>query len=261
MVKLLSWNHPLFKNDINNIFNRMERALIGTPYDSTIVRLRKARDGNKAMAAIVYQHAGKYVWEKRIKHSEEYMIQKSWTGQTRKTLVAHIDRHRQAYVALSEAADHVSHQIPSERTRVSYLMNSIDSKDAEVLAGLAAIRQDDAGMRGNFESAAIILSPTCPVAKKGTERKVGFDAFTISAADAKAGIGKTGVELWYHTKKEFWALPEEQQREVDDYNATKEGGKFKGMGLKNFNKNKKRGTSVDSQELMKRNSNRGFHLQ
>ena len=137
------------------------------------------------------------------------MIQKTWTGQTRQTLVAHIYRHRRAYVALIEEADHVSHQIPSERTRVSYLMNSIDRKDAEVLAGLAAIRQDDAGMRGDFESAAIFLSPTCPVAKKGPERKVGFGAATISAADAKTGIGETGVELRYHTKKEFWELPEE----------------------------------------------------
>ena len=97
------------------------------------------------------------------------MIQKTRTGQTRQTLVANIDRHRQAYVALIEVADYVSHQIPSERTRVSYLMNSINSKDAEVLAGLAAIRQDDAGMRGDFESAAIFLSPTCPVAKKGPD--------------------------------------------------------------------------------------------
>ena len=63
------------------------------------------------------------------------MIQKSWTGQMRQTLVAHIDRHRQAYVALIEAADHVSYQIPSEHTRVSYLMYSIDSKDAEVQTG------------------------------------------------------------------------------------------------------------------------------
>ena len=161
------------------------------------------------MAAIIYQHAGKDVWEKRIKHSEEYMFQKSWTVQTRQTLVAHIDRHRQSYVALTEAADHVSHQILSERTRVSYLMNSIVSKDAEVLTGLAAIRQDDAGMRGDFESAAIFLYPTCPVAKKGLKSKAGFDVATILAADAKTGIGKAGVELHYHTKKGFWALPAE----------------------------------------------------
>ena len=74
LVKLLSWNHPLFKNDNNNVFDRMERALIGTSYASTIVRFRKARNGNKAMVAIVSQHARKYMWEKRIKHSEEYMI-------------------------------------------------------------------------------------------------------------------------------------------------------------------------------------------
>ena len=69
-------------------------------------------------------------------------------------------------------------------------------------------------MRDDFKSAAIFLSPTCPVAKKGPERKVGFDAATILAADAKTGIGKTGVELRYHTKKEFWALPEEQRRKT-----------------------------------------------
>ena len=62
LVKLLSWDHPLFKNNNNNVFNRIERALIGTPYASTIVRFRKARDGNKAMAAIISQHAGKDVW-------------------------------------------------------------------------------------------------------------------------------------------------------------------------------------------------------
>ena len=145
------------------------------------------------MAAIISQHAGKDVWEKRIKPSEEYMVQKIWTGQTRQTLVAHIDRHCQAYVALIEAANHLSRQTPSEQMSVSYLMNSIDSKDAEVLVGLAAIRQDEAGMRSDFESAAIFLSPTCPVAKKGPNRKVGFDATTILAADAMTSIGKTGV--------------------------------------------------------------------
>ena len=254
LVKLLSWDHPLFKNDNkNNVFDRMERALIGTPYASTIFRFRKARDVNKAMAAIFPQHAGKDVWEKLIKHSKDYMVQESWTGQTRQALVAHIDRHRQAYVVLIEAADHVSHQIPSERTCVSYLMNTIDRKDAEVLAGLSAIRQDDAGMRGDFESAAIFLSPTCPVANKGTDCKVGFDAATISAADAKTGIGKTGVELRYHTKKAFWALPEEQQREVADHNAINEGVKFKGMGLKHFKTNKKQGTSGDSQGTSEKN--------
>ena len=98
------------------------------------------------------------------------------------------------------------------------------------------------------------------MAKKGPKQKVGFDAATVAAADAKAGIGKTGVELCYHTKKEFWELPEEQRREVAEYNATKEGGKFKGMGLKNFNANKKQGPAEVLGALLKINSNHGFHL-
>ena len=53
LLKLLSWYHPLFKNDNNNVFDRMERALIGTPYASTIVLFRKGQDGHKAMAAII----------------------------------------------------------------------------------------------------------------------------------------------------------------------------------------------------------------
>ena len=28
LVKILSWNHPLFKNNNNNVFDRMERELI-----------------------------------------------------------------------------------------------------------------------------------------------------------------------------------------------------------------------------------------
>ena len=71
--------------------------------------------------------------------------------------------------------------------------------------------------------------------------------------DAKTGIGKTGVELHYHTKKEFWALPEEQRHEVADHIATKEGGNFKGQGLKNLKKNKKRGISGDSQITSEKN--------
>ena len=62
LVKLLSWDHPLFKNDNNNVFDRIERSLIGTPNASIIVCFCKSRDGNKAMAAIISQHARKDVW-------------------------------------------------------------------------------------------------------------------------------------------------------------------------------------------------------
>ena len=67
-------------------------------------------------------------------------MNRKWTGTTSHTLDKHTNRHQAAFVSLSEATDHVSHQIPNNHTRVGYLIDSIDIKDAEVLSGLAAIR-------------------------------------------------------------------------------------------------------------------------
>ena len=115
-------------------------------------------------------------------------------------------------MSLSKATDHVSHQIPNNRTRVSYLIYIINSKDAEVLSGLAAIRKDDQGMRETFEQAAVFLAPNFPVAKKlATKGKISFDPY-ISATDGnQSRTGKTGVEIRYHKWHEFLALPQDQR--------------------------------------------------
>ena len=68
-------------------------------------------------------------------------------------------------------------------------------------------------MHDNFELAAMFLAPTCSVAKKQGNKKVAFDT-TISATNGKKyGQGKTGVELQYHKKHEFLALPKNQEDE------------------------------------------------
>ena len=88
------------------------------------------------------------------------MINRNWTGTTAHTLEKHIDRHKAAFLSLSEATDHVYHQIPNNCTRIGYLINIIGSKDAKVLSGLAAIRQDDQDMRETFEQVEVFLAPT-----------------------------------------------------------------------------------------------------
>ena len=136
-------------------------------------------------------------------------------------------------MSFSEATNHVSHQIPNNHMRICYLINSINSKDAEVLSGLAAFRKDDQGMRETFEQAAVFLAPTCPVAKKlATKGKISFDP-SISATDGnQSGTGKTGVELRYHNQHEFLALPKYQRDELTAFDTTKDGGKWKGASGK-----------------------------
>ena len=136
-------------------------------------------------------------------------------------------------MSLSEATDHVSHQIPNNCTRIGYLINSIDSKDAEVFPGLAAIRQDEQGMRETCEQAAVFLAPTCPVAKKlAMKGKISFGT-SISVTDGnQSRTGNTGVELRYYKQHELLALPQDQRDELRTFNATKDGGKWKGASGK-----------------------------
>ena len=71
------------------------------------------------MDALVSQFSGKVVWESRIKDAQDYLMNKQWSGTTNQTLKAHIDRHQSAFVSLSEASDHISYQLPNDRTRFS----------------------------------------------------------------------------------------------------------------------------------------------
>ena len=126
------------------------------------------------------------------------------------------------FVCLSEATDHVSHQIPNERTQVGYLVGIIDSKDDDVLYVSAEIRQDNTKKRENFDLAAIVIASTCPVAKKQQNKKVAFDTNISTTYGKKSGQGKTGVELQYHEEHEFLSLPQDQKDELVAYNATKD---------------------------------------
>ena len=78
---------------------------------------------------------------------------------------------------------------------MGYLVGSIDIKDADILSALAEIRQDNTGMRDNFDLAEIFLAPTFLVGKKQRNKKFTFDT-TISANNGKqSGRGKPGVDI------------------------------------------------------------------
>ena len=112
--------------------------------------------------------------------------------------------------------------------RVGHLLQSITSKDAKVVTAITAIEMDDAGIREDFEDTMEFLAPTCPVAKKQSNKRVGFDSATTVATSGGPGIGKTGVELRYHKRPDILALSQKQRDELIAPNATVYGGKYKG---------------------------------
>ena len=132
-------------------------------------------------------------------------------------------------------------EVPSKQARVTYLLDSITTNDPNVLAATAAVRQDDADKRVNFENSFTFLAPTCPVtAKVAKKGRVSFDVNVsgtngkpqggLGGEHEKPGKGATGIALRYHKFDEFKLLPKDQQDELSEWN--KANGRGKGGGGK-----------------------------
>ena len=132
--------------------------------------------------------------------------------------------------------------VPNDRARVTYLLDSITTTDPNVLAAMAAVCQDKGDKRVNFESSFTFLAPTCPVtAKVAKKGRVSFDA-NVSGTNGtpegglggdrkKPGKGASGVSLRYHKFAEFKNLPKDQQDELVEWNKANGRGKSeKGKG-------------------------------
>ena len=107
-------------------------------------------------------------------------------------------------------------------------------------AAIANVRDDtgngtvaNPGKRNNFKLAVSYLLPSDPVARRRNIVR-GGGATEISSASAngggnggkgfgdKAGLGKTGVHLRWHTPEEFKRLSKKQKRELFDWRKTQD---------------------------------------
>eukprot|EP00970_Alexandrium_tamarense_P005427 scaffold892_cov144-Alexandrium_tamarense.AAC.8 len=210
MTAHLSHDSPFFKDDNEKVYSMLEAATRGTKFAPTIKPL-------------LAQHAGPDKWDSEVAEANDFLENRKWRGNNVQTLEKHLAAHRSAFITLEQAAEHVSVQVPSGRTRVTAVLKSIqDCTDPDVKAAVAAIRQDNGGMREDFERAVTFLLPCDPVARKRHKEKRLFAnisstdaAATVSGASGlKSGIGKTGVELRYHNSTEFKALEDAQRKEL-----------------------------------------------
>ncbi len=87
---------------------------------------------------------------------------------------------------------HIPVEVPNDRARFTYLLDSLKTIDPSVLAALAAVRQDDADKRVNFENAFTFLAPSCPVIAKAAKKgRVTFEA-NVSGTGGKTHLGGLG---------------------------------------------------------------------
>jgi hypothetical protein len=144
----------------------IESVVRGHDVAATIAPFRRQRDGREALLALKSQHAGKAIYDQLVKEAENVLKNRLWSGTTSITLQQHMGLHRKAFITLSECAEQIPVDIPNERARVTYLLDSLTTTDPNVLAAMAAVHQDEVDKRVNFESLFTFLAPTCPVTAK-----------------------------------------------------------------------------------------------
>ena len=222
MVKRFSHDHPLYKSDNASVYSMLEEATRGTQYASTIKAHSRTKNGRSAWLAMISSHAGTDKWEKLQKDKLNFMSQTKWNGKVY-SLDKFCSLHRNAYVALEEAAIHVNFQLPTDHTRVGYLIDNITNQDADLRAAIGSIRLNQDNMRDDFEAAVTALLPVCPYSKSRSGRGDGRGAEVSDVTLKGASESKTGVDLRWHTVKEYKALSKAQRRELYQWQQTKNG--------------------------------------
>ena len=110
----------------------------------------------------------------------------------------------------------VDFNAPEQRKRVERMLDSIECKDAQLLAAIANVRQDNGpdGMMNNFEKAVAYLIPCCPVVPNRKKQRMTAQ---ISSLEMKKGKGNTGVEFRFYKRQEYMKLTDEQKQELKEY--------------------------------------------
>jgi hypothetical protein len=228
LIGRLSHDNTVFADDQALVYNALEESFRGTLVGPTILPHKKGKKGRQAWTATISQHAGKAKWEGEIKTEELILQTRKYKATGTYTLAKHCEVHRSSHIKMQAAALNVDYdyQVADERTRVRWLLESIECKDVNVLTRIAGIYSDEGvgGKKSDFESAVSYLTPSCPVASK---KKRGHDDIStdasISSIQIKNGKGKTGVDLRYHKHKEFHALLDPQKDELSAWRLTAAG--------------------------------------
>ena len=246
MVHRFSHAHALFAYDNSKVWDDLELATRNTKYSSSIAPFKRAKNGRGAFLALKAQHAGPAVWDAQQRKDFDFLMNRKFTDGGTLTLERFLAQHRSAFTSLQSCAEHVSVQVPEERMRVGYLIENITCADPDVKAAIAAVKLDDNinGLRNDFERTAALLLPVDPVDKKKKgKRTIGNISSAAATASAdgggKDGFGPSGVQLRYHTSKEYAKLTKEQRTDLHDWRsgqkdgkAPKKGGKPKRFGKK-----------------------------
>ena len=242
LISRLTHNDPLFKSDNAMVYSYLEEATRGGVYAPTIKPYARNKDGRSAWMTMVSSHAGQDKWDQLHKDKQKFLMNTKWNGRNY-SLEKFTGLHRSSYVQLQEAANHINFQLPTEHTRVGYLIDNIDNSDPDLRAAIASVRINTNGMRSDFEQTVAFLLPVDPYSKsRARNREKNPRISDVRLKNQQQS--KTGVDFRWHTPSEYRKLNKEQRAELYEWQQTKEGkeaiGKQKKAGADKKQSDKKK---------------------
>ena len=202
------------------VFALLDQSTRGTIcYATPIKPYARKKDGRTAYMTLISSHAGKDKWEQTQKEQVKFMTTTKWNGKSY-SLEVFTGYHRSAFIQLQEASDHVNFQLPTEHSRVGYLIDTIDNPDPDLRAAIAQIRINTNNMREDFDLAVESLLPVDPYIKHA--KRGGKKGAEISALKGQQD-SRTGVDLRWYKPEEYKLLTKPQRIELSKWQKTKEG--------------------------------------
>jgi len=218
VIERLAHGDSLYHSDNTTVYLASEKACRGTSVESTVKGFSRTQNGRGAYLALIDHHAGDSKYRAIMKKRMNLLQNIKWNGRNY-TLEKHISNHHQAAEDLNDCAAHITVSIPDDSLRVEYLIDSINCHDSTLQASIGLIRSNVNNMRNDFERSASTLIEVDPY---NWARRPGAKATAanVYAIDFSRGRGNTGVDLRWHTPKEFMTL---QPNQRDEYVAKDSG--------------------------------------
>ena len=223
LVERVPHSGPIYRADNNRVFMKISEAVKGTSCESTVKAFARTKDGRAAYLALISNHAGEVKYRALLKSSMHYLQNVKWNGY-QFPVEAHVSKHRKAH-QIVECSAHISCPTITSEQKVEYLLDSISCNDNTIQATLALIRSNPT-LRGDFEQAAsniIEVDPHRKLKAVTTGKRPAYNISDSSMISYGAGRGQSGVDLRWHSKKEFSSLSPDQKDELTKWMKTKEG--------------------------------------
>lgn len=158
-----------------------------THHASSIKPSLRTRNGRSAYFALTQHNMGNSKFQTIIDAAEKFVLQNPWNGKNQRyTLKVHINRHREAHNDMTWASAHVNYALPHERTRVSRLLSSITSTDANIVSAKVTIKSSPT-KADDFEEAAEFLLECNPKSKPQENEYHRVSAYQTSGGGRGGG--------------------------------------------------------------------------